>query len=357
MTMSYHTLGGTGIEVSAYCLGAMMFGAVGNPDHDDCARIIHAALEAGINFVDTADMYSSGESEQIVGTALKGRRDDIVLATKVHFQMGEGRNRSGNSRRWIAYEVEQSLRRLQTDWIDLYQVHRPDPATDIEETLSALTDLVHAGKIRAFGCSTFPAEEIAGAYHVAERRGLLRFRTEQPPYSLLARGIEASLLPLCQRLGMGVLTWSPLAWGFLSGRYRRGREVDFSAGRPALAPERFDPAVPGNAAKFAAVEQLAELAEAIGCSLPQLAVAFTVTHPAVTSVIIGPRTMEQLNGLLEGASLALDEVTLDRIDEIVPPGTSVYDPDEITKRPALADPALRRRPSTERAAAAPCDHT
>jgi aryl-alcohol dehydrogenase-like predicted oxidoreductase len=350
MAMNYRTLGGTGIEVSVYCLGAMMFGAAGNPGHEDCARIIHAALDQGINFVDTADMYSSGESEQIVGTALKGRRDDVVLATKVHFQMGEGRNRSGNSRRWITYAAEQSLRRLQTDWIDLYQVHRPDPATDIEETLSALTDLVHAGKIRAFGCSTFPAEEIVGAYHVAERRGLLRFRTEQPPYSLLARGIEASLLPLCQRLGMGVLTWSPLAWGFLSGRYRKGRDVDFSAGRPALAPERFDPALPGNAAKFDAVEQLAGLAAGIGCSLPQLAVAFTVAHPAVTSVIIGPRTMEQLNALLDGASLALDDKTLDRIDEIVPPGTSVYDPDEITTLPALADPTLRRRPRTERAA-------
>src|SRR5215469_12091590 len=224
MTMNYRILGGTGIEVSAYCLGTMMFGAVGNPDHGECVRVIHAALGAGINVVDTADMYGepSGETEEIVGTALKGRRDDVVLATKVHFPMGEGRNRSGNSRRWIVFEVEESLRRLQTDWIDLYQIHRPDPATDIEETLSALTDLVHAGKIRAFGCSTFPAHEIVEAYHVAERRGLLRFRAEQPPYSLLARGIESAVLPACQRLGMGVLTWSPLAGGFLSGRYRPG---------------------------------------------------------------------------------------------------------------------------------------
>ena len=193
--MRYRTLGGTGIEVSVHCLGTMMFGFVGNPDHDDCARIIHAALDHGINFVDTADMYSAGESEQIVGKALRGRRDDVVLATKVHFPMGDGRNRGGNSRRWIITEVEESLRRLQTDWIDLYQVHRPDHTTDIEETLSALSDLVHAGKIRAFGCSTFPAEEIVEAHQVAERRGLLRFRTEQPPYSLLARGIEASVLP------------------------------------------------------------------------------------------------------------------------------------------------------------------
>jgi diketogulonate reductase-like aldo/keto reductase len=204
MPMHYRALGGTGIQVSAYCLGTMMFGADGNPDHDDCIRIIHAALDQGINFVDTADMYGGpgGETEEIVGKALKGRRDEVVLATKVHFQMGEGRNRSGNSRRWILVEAEESLRRLQTDWIDLYQIHRPDPATDIEETLSVLTDLVHAGKIRAFGCSAFPAEDIVGAYHVAERRGLMRFRTEQPPYSLLARGIEASVLPACQRLGM-----------------------------------------------------------------------------------------------------------------------------------------------------------
>jgi aryl-alcohol dehydrogenase-like predicted oxidoreductase len=355
MAMNYRILGGTGIEVSAYCLGTMMFGADGNPDHDDCARIIHAALDQGINFVDTADMYGEpgGETEEIVGTALKGRRDEVVLATKVHFQMGEGRNRSGNSRRWIVREVEESLRRLRTGWIDLYQVHRPDPVTDIEETLSALTDLVHAGKIRAFGCSTFPAEDIVDAYHVAERCGLMRFRTEQPPYSLLARGIEASVLPACQRLGMGVLTWSPLAWGFLSGRYRKGQDVDLAAGRPALAPHRFDPARPANAAKFEAVEQLTDLAAGIGCSLPQLAVAFPIAHPAVTSVIIGPRTMRQLQDLLNGASLTLDDATLDRIDEIVPPGTNLYPPDGVWSPPALARPALRRRPPAGRAAASP----
>jgi aryl-alcohol dehydrogenase-like predicted oxidoreductase len=351
--MNYRILGGTGIEVSAYCLGTMMFGADGNPDHDDCIRIIHTALGQGINFVDTADMYGAqgGETEQIVGKALKGRRDEVVLATKVHFQMGEGRNRSGNSRRWIVQEVEESLRRLRTDWIDLYQIHRPDPATDIEETLSALTDLVHAGKIRAFGCSAFPAEDIVDAYHVAGQRGLLRFRAEQPPYSLLARGVEASVLPVCQRLGMGVLTWSPLAWGFLSGRYRKGQDVDLSAGRPALAPRRFDPALPGNAAKFEAVEQLTELAAGTGCSLPQLAVAFIVAHPGVTSVIIGPRTMGQLQDLVDGATLALDDEILNRIDEIVPPGTNLYSPDDTWRPPALARPALRRRPPAERGAA------
>ena len=349
--MDIRTLGRTGIQVSAYCLGAMMFGSAGNPDHDDCTRIIHSALDHGINVVDTADMYSGGESEEIVGTALRGRRDDIVLATKVHFPMGDGPNRGGSSRRWIIAEVENSLRRLQTDWIDLYQLHRPDASTDIEETLSALTDLVRAGKIRAFGCSTFPAEQIVEAYHVAERRGLMRLRSEQPPYSMLARGIEADVLPVCQRLGMGVLTWSPLAWGFLSGKYRKDAAVDLSAGRPALAPHRFDPAVPGNAAKYDAAQQLAAVADSIGCSLPQLAVAFCAAHPAVSSVILGPRTMEQLTDLLAGATLALDDETLDRIDEIVPPGTNVYDPNEYAKPPALTDPALRRRPLAHRAAA------
>ncbi|GGR95488.1 aldo/keto reductase [Micromonospora fulviviridis] len=349
--MRYRVLGGTGIQVSVHCLGTMMFGSVGNPDHDDCARIVHTALDRGINFVDTADMYSAGESEVIVGKALRGRRDDVVLATKVHFPMGEGPNRGGNSRRWIVRAVEDSLRRLGTDWIDLYQVHRPDHTTDVEETLGALTDLVRAGKIRAFGCSTFPAEEIVEAQHVAERRALGRFRTEQPPYSLLARGIESAVLPVCQRYGMGVLVWSPLASGFLSGRYRQGRAVDLTAGRPALTPARFDPALPGNAAKYAAVEELAALAEEIGCSLPELAVAFTVAHRAVTSAIIGPRTMAQLEGLLKGAALALDDAVLDRIDEIVPPGTNLYQPDGVWSPPVLTDPALRRRPPAERAAA------
>lgn len=348
--MRYRILGGTGIEVSVHCLGAMMFGAVGNPDHDDCIRIIHSALDQGINFVDTADMYSAGESEQIVGTALRGRRDDVVLATKVHFQMGEGRNRQGNSRRWIIKEVEESLRRLQTDWIDLYQIHRPDESTDIEETLSALSDLVQQGKIRAFGCSAFPAEEIVEAHHVAERRGLGRFRTEQPAYSLFARGIETSVLPVCRRLGMGVLTWSPLASGFLSGKFRKDLPPDLTTGRPLLTPDRFDPALPANAAKYDRVEELIGLAADIGCTLPELAVAFVAAHPAVTSVIIGPRTMDQLTRLLKGASLTLDDATLDRIDEIVPPGTDLYDPDGAWHPPVLTDPVRRRRPLADRAA-------
>ncbi|WP_405798378.1 aldo/keto reductase [Streptomyces sp. NBC_01506] len=349
--MRYRTLGGTGIEVSVHCLGTMMFGSVGNSDHDDSVRVIHAALDQGINFVDTADMYSAGESEHIVGKALKGRRDDVVLATKVHFPMGEGRNRGGNSRRWIVKEVEESLKRLGTEWIDLYQIHRPDHTTDIEETLSALTDLVHQGKIRAFGCSTFPAEEIVESHVVAERRALMRFRTEQPPYSILARGIETSVLPVCERYGMGVLTWSPLASGFLTGKYRQGGTVDMTSGRAALTPARFDPSLPVNATKLEIVEQLVELADDVGCSLPELAVAFPVAHPAVTSVIIGPRTMEQLDGLLKGASLTLDDATLDRIDEIVAPGTDVYHPDGVWRPRALTEASLRRRPVGDRAAA------
>ncbi len=350
MTMRYRVLGGTGIDVSVHCLGAMMFGSVGNPDHDDCVRIIHAALDQGVNFVDTADMYSDGESEEIVGKALAGRRDDVVLATKVHFPMGEGPNRGGNSRRWIVKEVEQSLRRLRTDWIDLYQVHRPDPATDIEETLGVLDDLVRQGKIRAFGCSMFPVEQIVQAHHVAERRGLQRFRTEQPPYSLLARWIETSVLPVCQRYGMGVLTFGPLASGFLSGRFRKDRPIDLTTGRAALTPSRFDPTVPENATKLAVVEQLVELAGDIGCSLPELAVAFPAAHPAVTSVITGPRTMEQLDILLKGASLTLDDATLDRIDEIVPPGTNLYKEHGPLIPAAITDATLRRRSIPDRAA-------
>ncbi|MGO1052329.1 aldo/keto reductase [Crossiella sp. CA198] len=347
--MRYRTLGGTGIEVSVHCLGAMMFGAVGNSDHGDSARIIHAALDTGINFVDTADMYSTGESEEIVGKALAGRREDVVLATKFHFPMGEGPNRGGNSRRWITRAIEDSLRRLRTDWIDLYQVHRPDRSTDIEETLGALTDLVRQGKIRAFGCSSFPAQDIAEAHHVAERRGLYRFRTEQPPYSLLARGVETNLLPTAQRYGMGVLTWSPLASGFLSGKIRKNQPVDLGTGRAALTPFRFDPSLPENAAKFDALEKLAELAQDLGVTLPELAVAFPAAHPAVTSVIIGPRTMEQFESLTKGAGLVLDDATLDRIDEIVPPGTDLYRADGAWQPPSL-EPGRRRRPVAERAA-------
>ncbi len=351
--MRYRSLGSTGIKVSPYCLGAMMFGGWANRDEDACVRIIHRALDAGINFVDTADVYSGGESEEIVGKALKGRRDSVVLATKVHGQMGDDPNdpnRQGNSRRWIAYEVEQSLRRLGTDYIDLYQIHRPEPDTDIEETLSALSDLVHAGKVRAIGSSTFPAEAIVEAQWAAERRGLERFRCEQPPYSLLTRGIEAGVLPACERYGMGVIAWSPLGGSWLTGRYRKGADIDMTSGRASRIPARFDPALPENQRKLDLVEQLAEVAAGIDVSLTHLAIAFVVAHPAVTAAIIGPRTMEQLEDLLAGVNVQLDDSTLDRLDEIVRPGTNTNPADAGWSPPALTEAWRRRRPPEQRAA-------
>ena len=349
--MRTRPLGRTGIQVTPYCLGAMMFGQWGNLDHDDSIRIIHAALDGGINFVDTADVYAQGESEEIVGKALKGRRDDVVLATKFHGPMGDDPNTRGQSRRWIMRAVEDSLRRLQTDHIDLYQVHRPNPETDIDETLGALSDLVHSGKVRAIGSSTFPAEEIVEAQWVAEKRGRERFRTEQPPYSILTRGIERSVLPTCKRYGMGTLVWSPLGGGWLSGKYRKGQDLDMGSGRAARTPERFDPAKPGNARKLDAIEDLVSLADQNGTKLTHLAVAFAIAHPGVTSAIVGPRTMDQLTDLLEGVDLTLDDEVLDRIDDIVQPGTNLNAEDDGWTPPALADTATRRRPADERGAA------
>jgi aryl-alcohol dehydrogenase-like predicted oxidoreductase len=344
--MRYRTLGDTGIKVSPLCLGAMMFGERGNPDHEDGARIIHAALDAGINFVDTADVYSAGESEVIVGKALAGRRDDVVLATKFHGAMGDDPNMRGNSRRWIVREVEESLRRLGTDWIDLYQVHRPDAATDIDETLGALSDLIHAGKVRAIGSSTFPAEDIVEAQWVAERRGRERFRCEQPPYAIFTRGIEASVLPTCQRYGMGVIAWSPLNGGWLTGRYRKGTTP--TGRRAELTPQRFDPSVPANARKLELIDELDKVAADAGVPLTHLAVSFTLAHPAVTAAIIGPRTMEQLTDLLPAGDVRLDDGTLDRIDELVPPGTNVDPGDAGFQTPAIQSAWRRRRPAGSR---------
>ena len=349
--MEHRTLGRTGVHVSPLCLGAMMFGAWGNPDHDAGVAVIHRALDAGINFIDTADVYSRGESEEIVGKALAGgRRDNVFLATKVHGKMGDDPNEFGNSRRWIVREVENSLRRLQTDYIDLYQMHRPDPDTDIDETLSALSDLVRGGKVRAIGSSTFPADQIVEAQWAAERRGHVRFRCEQPPYSVFVRGIEASVLPACQRYGMGVIAWSPLAGGWLTGRYRKDADVDMSTGRAQRIPQRFDPSVPGNAAKLAAVEELIKIAAEAGCSLTHLALAFVITHPGVTSAIIGPRTMDQLTDLLAGADVTLGDDVLDRIDQIVPPGVTLNPADAGWQPPSLTEAAARRRPEPARAA-------
>jgi aryl-alcohol dehydrogenase (NADP+) len=343
--MNYRTLGKTGIKVSPYCLGAMMFGGQGNPDHDDSVRIIHKALDAGINFIDTADRYSQGESEEIVGKALKGRRDDIVLATKVHGPMGEDPNQQGNSRRWLIREVEASLRRLQTDYIDLYQIHRPSPDTDIEETLSALTDLMRSGKVRAIGSSTFPASEIVEAQWVAERRGLARFRVEQPPYSILNRGIEREVLSVCRRYGMGVMVWSPMAKGMLTGRYRKGQPLPDSLRVKVFGKQMSDEG------RLDAVEQLVVVAREAGVPLTHLALGFVMAHPGVTSAIIGPRTMEQLEDLLAGVEVALDDEILDEIDKIVPPGTDVGTPDAANYvPPELTQANLRRRPIGERAA-------
>jgi aryl-alcohol dehydrogenase-like predicted oxidoreductase len=350
--MSYVPLGRTGMLVSPIALGTMMLGSVGNPDHDECVRLVHRALDGGINFLDTADMYSAGESEEIVGAALKGRRDDVILATKGHFALADGPNRSGNSRRYLTSALEASLRRLDTDYIDLYQVHRPDWNTELEETLGLLTDLVRDGKIRAFGCSTFPAHEIVEAHHVAERRGLFRFRTEQPPYNILARGIERDVLPVAERCGMGVLTWSPLGFGFLTGRYRKGTSSP-AEGRATMRPRWFDPADPVTARKLDAVEQLIGVSQEVGCTLPALATAFPLAHRAVTSVIIGPRTPQQLEDSLASMDLRLDDDVLDRIDEIIPPGSDIYSPQATSPElPWLTDATLRRRARPRQPAAA-----
>jgi aryl-alcohol dehydrogenase-like predicted oxidoreductase len=340
--VDYRTLGRTGLKVSPFCLGAMMFGAWGNTDHDESIRIIHRALDAGINFIDTADVYSRGESEEIVAKALVGRRDDVVVATKCHAAMGDDPNRQGNSRRWITRACEDSLRRLGTDWIDLYQIHRPDPFTDIDETLGALSDLVRAGKVRYLGSSTFPAHAIVEAQWVAQRRPRERFVCEQPPYSLLVRGVEADVLPVCQQQGMGVISWSPLAGGWLSGSYRAGVDPPQS-GRAGRIPARYDTSLPENQRKLEVVEQLAQLAEEAGVSLVHMALAFVLTHPAVSSVIIGPRTMDHLEDQLAAAGLDLDRDILDRIDRIIPPGTTLNPADAGWQSPWLAPEWRRRR--------------
>jgi aryl-alcohol dehydrogenase (NADP+) len=311
-----------------------MFGDWGNQDHDDAARVINGAIDGGINFVDTADVYSNGESEEIVGKALKGRRDEVVLATKFHNAMGSGQNERGNSRLWIMRAVEASLRRLQTDHIDLYQVHRPEPETDVEETLSALSDLMHQGKIRAFGSSTFQGWQIQEAQWVSERRGLERFRCEQPPYSILARQIERDVLPVTQRYGMGVIVWAPLCRGWLTGKYSRDAEPEQDS--------RADRSRTENQRKFDAVDALRAVADKAGLSMTHMAIAFTLAHPGVTSAILGPRTMDQIQDLLAGADVRLDAQTLDAIDEIVPPG-ELIDANDRGYDPPWLEAAARRR--------------
>jgi len=342
--MRYRGLGKTGIKVSPYALGAMMFGAIGNPDHDDCVRIIHRALDSGINLIDTADAYGHGESEEIVGQALKGRRDDVVLATKARKPMSDDPNHQGASRRWLVRALEDSLRRLETDYVDIYQIHRPDPDTDIEETLGALTDLQRAGKIRTFGTSAMPASDIVRAHWTAERRGLSRPRTEQPVYSILDRGIEREVLPVAQEFGMGTLVWSPLGGGLLTGRYRKGQEAATHRSRYGFQHLRDD-------RRLDVVEQLIPLAEEAGMPLTHLAMGFVLAHPGVTSALTGPRTMAHLDDLLAGVDVTLDDEILDRIDKIVPPGTDIGTLDMAYRPPAVERAELRRRPLGDRTAA------
>lgn len=339
------TLGRTGIQVSPYALGTMMFGSAGNTDVADCHRIIHRALDAGINFVDTADVYGGGRTEEIVGSALRGRRDDVVLATKFSAPMGDDHNRQGASRRWIISAVEGSLRRLDVDHIDLYQIHHLDPATDIEETLSALTDLIASGKVRAIGSSSFPASDITEAQWVSEKRGLARLRSEQPSYSILARGIEREILPVAGKYGLGILTWSPLSWGLLTGKYSSPSGARISPGRKMWGPKHMT-----DKAKYDVVEQLLPVAHSAGISLTHMAMAFVLAHPQVTSAIIGPRTIEQLEDLLAGSETSLSDDVLDQIDEIAPPGTDTGVFDIGYHPPSLQSAAVRRRPQAERSA-------
>jgi aryl-alcohol dehydrogenase-like predicted oxidoreductase len=341
--MELRPLGRTGVSVSNLCLGTMMFGDWGTKDHDESIKIIHRALYAGITFVDTADVYSQGESEVIVGKALQGRRDDVVLATKFFMPFDDDPNHRGASRRWIMTAVENSLRRLGTDYIDLYQMHRWDPAVGLDETLGALTDLVRVGKVRYIGHSTFPASTIVDAQWVARERGRERFVTEQPTYSILTRGIENEVLPVCQRYGMGVLSYSPLAGGWLSGRYRKDTDTTgpASAARKRLV-NQFDLSLPENQRKLDAADALAKLADEAGISLIEMAIAFVLRHPAVTSAIIGPRTMDHLESQLTAADVVLTDDVLDRIDEIVAPGITLNPADNGWASPSL-QPAARRR--------------
>jgi len=339
--MRYRTLGRTGVQVSTLALGAMNFGAIGRTTQADATAIVDAALEAGINLIDTADMYSRGESEELVGAAIAGRRDDIVLATKASMPMGEDRNQQGASRRWLVTELDNSLRRLNVDHVDLFQIHRWDPNTSDEETLSALTDLQRAGKIRYFGSSTFPAYRLVQAEWAAREHHLSRYVTEQPGYSILQRGVESHVLPVTEQYGMGVLVWSPLASGWLSGAIRDGQQI--STSRSTLMPDRFDLTVPANRAKMDAVEQLAGVAAEAGLTLIQLALGFVTAHRAVTSAIIGPRTLEHLRSQLAAADTVLPADVLDAIDRIVAPGVDLAPGEKHDTPPALLDPALRRR--------------
>lgn len=332
-------LGRTGVRVSPLALGTMNFGRW--TKEKESLEIIGAALDAGINVVDTADVYGDGASEEIVGKAIKHRRDDLFLASKFHGQVGDNPQHAGNSRRWIVKAVENSLRRLGTDHLDLYQAHRPDEHTDLLETIRTLDDLIRQGKIRYYGTSVFPAHQKVEAHWLAEKHGLIAPHTEQVPYSLLVRGGEREVFPTVRKYGEGVLSYGPLAAGWLSGKYRIGGEQPQSA-RAELIAGRFDISLERNQRKLAAADALATLAEDNGLTLPELAVAFALNHPAVSTVITGPRTQAHLETYLKAATVELSPQILDVIDEIVAPGTQFLERDTGRDTPSLQPAALRR---------------
>jgi aryl-alcohol dehydrogenase-like predicted oxidoreductase len=330
----------SGIEVSAFGLGTMMFGAWGNPDRGECNRMVDMALDAGITLFDTADIYDFGVSEEIVGRALEGRRDRVVLATKFGNAMDDDPAHRGGSRRWVRQAVTDSLRRLGTDRIDLCQMHRPDPEVPFEETLGALTELVDEGLIGTVGTSTFPAEQLVEAQWIASRDGHTRPTSEQPPYSILCRGVEHAVLPMCRKYDIGALVWAPLNGGWLTGKYRRDEPPPASS-RGEREPDHFDLAGGWRDAKFDAVDRLSSVADAAGVPLAGMAVAFALAHPAVSAVLIGPRTPDQLADLLTLADIRLDPDTLAAIDAIVPPGTTVNPHDSGYDNPHLSPTRVR----------------
>ena len=338
--MEYKQLGTTGIVVSRYCLGTMMFGKWGNADQQDCVNLIRTALDGGINFLDSSDVYSFGESEEIIGKAVAGRRDDVVISTKFSNPMSENLLHRGGSRRWIVQACEASLRRLNTDYIDVYLQHKDDELGDLDETLGALSDLVHAGKVRTYGTSNHPVERIVEGQWIAEKRSLVRPKVQQPPYSILVRFNERDLLPVCARYGLGVMLWSPLAGGWLTGAVGRNKpRAQLGSFRD---PRRYDIDSPDNQAKLDALEQLQALAADAGLSLIDLGLAFVREHPAVTAPIVGPASIDELNGILKGADVRLTDEVLDRIDEIVPPGTNMNEADRGSGLPTTLTVSARR---------------
>jgi aryl-alcohol dehydrogenase-like predicted oxidoreductase len=346
--MEFRPLGTSGVLASRFALGAMSLGSLGTADVEECTGIVRRAVDAGVNVIDTADIYSNGESELIVGRALGRRRDEVLVASKCFWPMSErDPNQRGGSRRWILRACEESLARLDMDYLDIYYLHKPDPATDLDESLGAMSDLVHQGKVRMVGISTFPADHIVEVSWASARRGHVMPKVEQPPYSILNRHIEREFLPTCDRYGLGVMVWGPLNSGFLTGKYQRD-ETPPPHSRSTRSPTpraAFDRSRPEVVRKLEIVDRLGHLASEAGVPLTHLALAFAVEHPTVTAAIIGPRTREQLEELLPAAALRLEPDLLDEIDDLVAPGTDV-DPltDAGWTPPWLADATKRRRP-------------